>query len=315
VVNEADGDAVPAASSVTAASASAHEPGIGADDDDHGDGHGEDELQLERQAGAVQADNHADHTDGVAAAALGAAPMPEGDGAHGEHADDSPPGGDDGHGAHETVTATDHHAHTGCADDHPATKAFVERVRFALDELYTDVGTLVARGYIPYFDALIPGGYPVGGGDGISHWIRPQYIEDGVNLDPLRPETVLLDDWWRPIGMMFIGDPNKETPPVYVNADGTPCSPWHPHTDYPARFGWWWYRMVYDDAASEGDMGLPEKTPVMMHVWGIDNPHGVYSAHKYPPRESREGPPPPLSSYFRDGTFQELITALLNYVP
>jgi hypothetical protein len=127
--------------------------------------------------------------------------------------------------------------------------------------------------------------------------LNPHYIDNGVVLDPRTPEAILLDGWWgHPIGMMFINDAGRPPRAVYENEDGTECSPWHPHTDYPARFGWWWYRAVYDGEPGE----FPDQTPEMMHVWAIDNPHGVYAAHDYPPRENRPGPPPPIPSYFRE---------------
>lgn len=200
----------------------------------------------------------------------------------------------EGHGGHAAAGGA-HHA-TGCADDHPATTRLVREVRGELATTYKDIATLIALGYHPYFDSLVPGGYPPGG-EGISHWINPNYIDDGVVLDPQRPETILLDDWNWPIGMMFINDPGVPPKPVYANDDGTTCSPWHPHTDYPARFGWYYYRAMYDREL-EGE--VPAQTPEMMHVWAAPNPAGVYAAHDYPPREVRQGAPGPMPSYFSE---------------
>lgn len=203
------------------------------------------------------------------------------------------------HGGHGTGAAVgDHHHATGCADDHPATLSIVRAVQGELATTYKDIAALVALGYHPYFDSLIPGGYPPGG-EGISHWINPNYIDDGVILDPHRPETILLDNWNWPIGMMFINDPGVPPVPVYVNPDGTACSPWHPHTDAPARFGWYYYRAMYDREL-EGE--VPAQTPEMMHVWAISNPAGVYAAHDYPPSEERAGAPGPAPSYFSETT-------------
>lgn len=198
-----------------------------------------------------------------------------------------------------------HDPYAGCDDEHPATIDIRSRVTFALETIYKDVVALTALGFHPYFDGAVPGGYPPGG-EGVAHWIGPHFIDDGVMLDPLRPEAILLDEWNRPIGMMFIENSWESGPAVYVNDDGTPCYPWHPHTDYPARSGWMWYRAMYDGSWQDGTMELPDQTPSMMHVWA-DNPFGTYSAHEYPPSEMREGPPGPLPSYLDGGTVEGAI--------
>lgn len=234
------------------------------------------------------------------------APTGDGHTAHGTSTglDDDGPGheahdGASGHAEHDPSAEGDVHHHAGgCTDDHPTSVALVAEVQGELATTYKDVAALIALGYHPYFDSLVPGGYPPGG-EGISHWINPNYIDDGVVLDPHRPETILLDDWYWPIGMMFINDPGVPPVPVYVNDDGTACSPWHPHTDAPARFGWYYYRAVYDRSLEDE---VPAQTPEMMHVWAVPNPAGVYAAHDYPPREVRSGPPGPLPSYFSDVT-------------
>jgi hypothetical protein len=241
-------------------------------------------------AGATTAASH-DHAAGTEPASSTAG--------HGTHDDAGSHGDGGGHAGHDPgVAAGDHHHATGCADDHPTTLGLVGEVQGELATTYKDIAALVALGYHPYFDSLVPGGYPPGG-EGISHWINPNYIDDGVVLDPQRPETILLDDWYWPIGMMFINDPGVAPVPVYVNDDGTACSPWHPHTDAPARFGWYYYRAVYD-RSMEGE--VPAQTPEMMHVWAIPNPAGVYAAHDYPPREERAGAPGPVPSYFSEVT-------------
>ena len=317
-------DAMPAAASSAAAA-----PGVGAADGHaHGDaaaapgaaemphddtGHHTAEHPAGAETAAAHTDGHGsagsataapasahDHPSGAPAAG---APAEAGhsDG-HGDH-DPAAPGGDDHAGHDPAAPGGDHgdghddgHHATSCADDHPVSKALVAEVQGELATTYKDIAALVALGYHPYFDSLVPGGYPPGG-EGISHWINPNYINDGVVLDPQQPETILLDDWNWPIGMMFINDPGVPPKPVYANADGTTCSPWHPHTDYPARFGWYYYRAMYE-RQMEGE--VPEQTPEMMHVWAIPNAKGVYAAHDYPKREVRKGAPGPMPSYFSD---------------
>jgi len=226
-------------------------------------------------------------------------------------------GGDDDDGGGPTPFCPDasfdpNHVHCqgasaeGCADDHPATREIRAAVEESLRHRYPNVGTLVREGYIPYFDVVRPGE-----DGGYSHWLNPEYIGDDATLDPERPESVLVDnEWWRPIGVMFIatddGDRFVPPPPVYrTEGDGgagdegddggaTKCSPWHYHDGVPARFAWWFYRKVYGDAIRKaveaGEFEVPCVTPCMMHVWTYPNPHGVY-AHHPPPRGNRGGPP------------------------
>ena len=250
--------------------------------------------------GAVAASTGAGHATHVTDVAPDDAHAGHGTGpSHGDTAGGGTGHGDGGHADHgDDMAAGDHHHATSCADDHPVSKALVTEVQGELATTYKDIAALVALGYHPYFDSLIPGGYPPGG-EGISHWINPNYIDDGVVLDPKMPETILLDNWNWPIGMMFINDPGVPPKPVYVNDDGKACSPWHPHTDYPARFGWYYYRAMYD-REMEGE--VPAQTPEMMHVWAIGNPKGVYAAHDYPPTAERKGAPGPIPSYFSETT-------------
>ena len=104
-----------------------------------------------------------------------------------------------------------------CADDHPATIEFRAAVRETLEAQYPDVGALVDAGFKPYFDTL-----DVGDEEGWSHWLNPDHIGDRTNLDPGRPESVLVDnDSWRSMGVMFIAthDGDPVVPPAVYRAD------------------------------------------------------------------------------------------------
>lgn len=271
----------PRASARTPARAAAHGPAATA-----GHAHGGSATTGRAEAAPSPAGDHEEAHGGQ-----------DGHGDHGDHAgpDDADAGHDehddmdDPHGEHEE--AAGHHAHNvGCAEDHPGTLALVEASRRNAARM--NVGTMIAEGYIPYFDAMVPGNAAT---EGVGHWLNPKYIDDGNMLDPAEPESLLTDEFHRPIGLMFIQDAGVQPPPVYVNDDGSVCSPWHPHTDMPARFSWWFYRQVYDGAVyNEGDAMIPEETPSMMHLWIVDNPAGTYAAHDYPPASSREGFPPRL---------------------
>lgn len=105
--------------------------------------------------------------------------------------------------------------HEACAGDHPETKRLKDAVRYSLDHLYPDVPTLIAHGFIPYFDILSVGGF--------SHWLKPDHIRGDHMVDPGRPETILVNNNnYCAQGIMFI--PNHEVagqePPVYV--EGSP---------------------------------------------------------------------------------------------
>jgi hypothetical protein len=314
-----------------------HDDGHGHDGDGHqhdGDGHGHDGQTAAHEGAGHDHPSGAHGTDGSEMASSGGHDHGHDAGAdtHGEHAagshghepdDHAGPGhddghghvaGDGGHGDHDEHGGGDHGAdghhdhYAGCANDHPTTVALRSEVQRALDSVYKDVVALVALGFHPYFDSLVPGGYPPGG-EGISHWLNPNHIDNGNVLDPWKPEAILLDEWNNPIGMMFINDVGVAPVPVYVDDDGTACSPWHPHTDMPARVAWYYYRAIYD-REMEGE--VPEQTPEMMHVWAIDNPAGVYAAHDLPPSENRQGPPGPLPSYLADGIVVDLVRQLFS---
>lgn len=192
--------------------------------------------------------------------------------------------------------------YANCYDDHPAAAALRAAVTHQLTHVYNDVVVLTAMGYHPYFDIVIPG---------ITHWLKPQFIDDGFVMDPTQPESILVDEWNRPVGVMFIEESTQEGPAVYTISDeeseafprkgNGECNPWHPHTDAPARFGWMWYRAMYDGSATDGSMEFPDETPSMMHVW-VNNPNGTFNGHDYP---ESEGPPGPIPGYLRGGAVEE----------
>ena len=180
----------------------------------------------------------------------------------------------------------------GCADDHPETERLQAAARETLETQYPTVGALLEQDFLPYFDVLRS---PEA--EGYSHWLSPEFIDDEGTLDPARPESVLVDnEWWQPIGVMFVatefGEPVDVPPSVYGTdePDAERCSPWHAHVGLPGRVAWWYYRQVYEGDYRRGNVLLPCETPCMMHVWTVDHPDGVY-AHGPPPREDRRREP------------------------
>ncbi len=171
-----------------------------------------------------------------------------------------------------------------CDDDHPESQAIQEDVKKALEDQYPTVGSLIDKGFIPYFDFFDGGEW--------SHWINPEFIGDDKVMDPDKPESILVDHtYWRPIGVMFVatvdGEPMEEPPSVYHDdavADyGGNCTPWHAHVGLPGRISWWKYDKVYGEGGT-----LPCRTPWMLHVWNYDHEQSIY-AHGAP--EERGGPP------------------------
>lgn len=203
------------------------------------------------------------------------------------------------------ATADGGHDHqVGCDENHPVVVDLRARVAEVLSGPYRNLASILAAGYVPYFDAVVPYGnttpWPAGVETGlpylneggpdprtwVKHYIQPWWMDDGDNLNPLRPESILLDEWDRPIGVMFIADLDTEGDSLYVNEDQTRCHPWHKHVDEAAVYAFWGYRYFF-----KGDPEQPQETPPMMHVW-TRNAGGTF-AHEYPSAEEREGPPPP----------------------
>lgn len=208
-----------------------------------------------------------------------------------------------------TAVADEGHDHSsGCDEMHPVVVDLRTRVAEALDSAYSNLASVLAAGFVPYFDAVVPYGNPTPWPGGVTtpvpyleggrpdpetwvkHYIQPDWMNDGDNVNPMRPEALLLDEWDRPIGMMFIADLETEGDDLYVtvNEDGTEtrCHPWHEHVDDGAVYAFWAYRYFYT-----GNPEQPSETPPMMHVW-VNNRAGTF-AHEYPEAYGRQGPPPP----------------------
>ncbi len=200
-----------------------------------------------------------------------------------------------------------------CTDWPQATIDVIEASREALTSpAYNNPGSLIALGYIPYFDVALPGpGY-----DGVSHWLNPRFIGDGnYEPTPWRPDSVILDNqWWKPLGPMYVatedGDPHWRDEAAgmmevrdawgYENDCGE-CFPFHPHDGLPGRFAWWYYRQVHESqytSGEPGDLTLPCYTAPMMHAWIYPTPYGPHGATSgAPPREYRPGGPPNRPGY------------------
>jgi hypothetical protein len=188
------------------------------------------------------------------------------------------------------------------------TRDLIEASRASLTQVYNEPGTLIAKGYIPYFDVVNPGAT-----GGVSHWLNPGYIDDNhYSPNPLRPDSIILDNqWWKPIGPMYIATEegevhwkSEEDEIMQVRdawgyeTDCGECFPYHPHDGVAGRFAWWYYRQVHEQDAAGGDVMLPCYTAPMMHAWIYPTPDGPHSATSgAPPRKYRPDGPPNQPGY------------------
>ena len=256
----------------------------------------------------------AGHTMHHVNAAMGACPYGTGlpdDAGDGDDGDGQGQGQDHGHGyANDDCTEAEW---PDCTDWPEETIDLVKASREALTSpMYNNPGALLALGYIPYFDVVIPGP----GADGVSHWLNPRYIGDEYyEPNPWRPDSIILDNqWWKPLGPMYIATENGD--PRWADEEGEmmevrdawgyendcgECFPYHPHDGLPGRFAWWYYRQLHESDYASGDpedLALPCYTAPMMHAWIYptpDGPHGDTAGA--PPREYRPDGPPNRPGY------------------
>lgn len=203
------------------------------------------------------------------------------------------------------------------------TKELIKDSREALTTVYDNVGTLIAEGYVPYFDVLVPGGASrVSDFTGVSHWFNPDYLNNTDPApDPLRPESIMLENkYWSPIGPMFIGtnegdiqygvddlwgyestadeDGSRAVWHLGYEGDRTlkrppcgECYPMHAHDGMPARIMWWLYRQAFEQDFTSGeleDVTLHCFSPPMMHAWIFPTEAGPHSPTSGAPTEGYE---------------------------
>lgn len=175
-----------------------------------------------------------------------------------------------------------------CDENNPKIQALLKGVRDSLTNSFPDISTLLARGYVPYFDAPLFG---LSGRQG--HWMNPAYMNDGHIMDPQRPESILTDKWFRPIGVMFImDDPGTPGPNLYVAQDGTPCNIWHYHSEVTADSYWWLYKYLWSDDVKNGDLEPEDRSPDLTHVWRYGD-YQYQFQHAAPPADQLPGDPGP----------------------
>lgn len=122
--------------------------------------------------------------------------------------------------------------------------------------------------------ALAEGYYQVAPArNGLVHYMNTAYNRDGRILDPERPESLIYlsmaDGSWKLVGVMY-RMPSADQPGPRV---GGILTAWHAHDNLCTANG----RVVATTTDGNCARGTLSKTPEMLHVWLVDNPHGVFA--------------------------------------
>jgi hypothetical protein len=152
------------------------------------------------------------------------------------------------------------------AEQRQAGETFAAQVRAALAPLAT-VEDAEAAGYL-HPDAIDE-----------FHLANDEYLNDGVQLDPARPEFLVIDpDAGIVVGAMFVW-PSDEHGPQFAGPDTV----WHYHdaASVGDEFRCWEGFLpapgAYDPTTGTCRRGeRSDRSPEMLHVWTTDNPGGVF---------------------------------------
>lgn len=152
------------------------------------------------------------------------------------------------------------------AEQRQASDTFATQVRATLAPLVT-VEDAEAAGYI-HPDAIDE-----------FHLANDEYLTDGMELDPTRPEFLVIDpDAGLVLGAMFVWPPDEHGPQF-----GGPGTVWHYHDavsvgdDFRCWDGFLPAPGAYDpddDTCRRGERR--DRSPEMLHVWTTDNPGGTF---------------------------------------
>ena len=151
-----------------------------------------------------------------------------------------------------------------------AADAFARQAQKAAQR-FADINTALAAGY-----ANVPGIDPY-------HYANTTFINDGVQLDPERPEFVMYDpDTAEFLGVMFLA-------PVGAAGEqfGGPLTVWHYHPAMGDMLRCWDGALPVDgawDPDAESCRSGEERTgsPEMLHVWVVPNALGPYGSDMVP---------------------------------
>jgi hypothetical protein len=158
-------------------------------------------------------------------------------------------------------------AHSSVAELEAA-KRLIESTRVAVAARFPDQASLVAAGYRSIGDGRVTP---------FDHFIKPEYLEDGRELDPERVESVVLERTpagWRVASAMYILETGKTMADVPDVAGG--LTVWHDHQNLCwDRSGTRLAGLLVNGACFPG--GTLHPTPPMLHVWLADHPCGPFA--------------------------------------
>lgn len=146
----------------------------------------------------------------------------------------------------------------------------------AADKLIADTRAATARFSI--LAAATAAGYrPVTPpGLAVVHYVDPVYMDDGHELDPTRPESlVYVNTTHGPVlaGAMYIANQDDSNPPQV----GGCLTQWHTHLDLCFSMA---TQQVVDSTGADGTCPAGEVhyvPPPMLHVWLVDVPGGPFA--------------------------------------
>lgn len=149
-----------------------------------------------------------------------------------------------------------------------AAKRLIESTRAAVAAKFPDPAALLAAGYRSIGDGLVTP---------FDHFIKPEYLQDGRELDPERIESVVLERTpagWRVASAMYILEAGKTMGDVPDVAGG--MAVWHDHQNLCWDVSGLRLAGLYVNGRCIPG-GTLRPTPPMLHVWLADRPCGPFA--------------------------------------
>jgi hypothetical protein len=149
-----------------------------------------------------------------------------------------------------------------------AAKGLIESTRAAVAARFPDQAALLAAGYRSIGDGLVTP---------FDHFIKPEYLQDGRELDPDRVESIVLERTpagWRVASAMYILEAGKTMADVPDVAGE--LTVWHDHQNLCwDRSGLRLAGLLLNGRCFPG--GTLRATAPMLHVWLADHPCGPFA--------------------------------------
>lgn len=149
-----------------------------------------------------------------------------------------------------------------------AARQLIESTRAAVAARFGDQAALLAAGYRSIGDGLVTP---------FDHFIKPEYLTDGRELDPERVESIVLERTpagWRVASAMYILEAGKTMSDVPEVAGE--LTVWHDHQNLCwDRSGLRLAGVHVNGQCFPG--GTLRATPPMLHVWLADHPCGPFA--------------------------------------